>query len=263
MKKFLICITIVLSVLILGLFLYTLSLNSKIDTLNQTLAKVAVCDTKTMEELSGEQYKETFYLNQLNNSTTLIIGVIGVALVFAGFFSFKLIEEKFDVINQKYLDKESVFEKKMAELKDDGDLLKNEFKTHKNYFNYVKSKLDDALANIQLIQAEEEFKNERYHLYLIYVFSALDSYLSKYNYFLKFYGKEDEMLITVRNSIESELHLICFKLSIIKEIDFNRVENSEELVNNVSGNLISGIDSEEIKGYVLTILSLIKEKKLK
>lgn len=93
MRNFILgCITIILLIFIVYQKNENDILNSRIETLNVKVEK------KAISNISNEHFKEDFYLVQLSNSTTLILSVIGFSLVFAGLFSFKLIDDKFKIL---------------------------------------------------------------------------------------------------------------------------------------------------------------------
>ncbi|MBA9072591.1 hypothetical protein GGR22_000717 [Flavobacterium gossypii] len=102
MKYLVIVCFLVLSLFVVKQYDEINNLNSKIDSLSGRLEKSAICDTETLKELSKQQYKEDFYLNQLSNSTTLILSVIGFALVLAGVSSYFIIDEKLEIIKQNF-----------------------------------------------------------------------------------------------------------------------------------------------------------------
>ncbi|NRT13633.1 hypothetical protein [Flavobacterium sp. 14A] len=88
MKNLLLCLLVI--------FLYSFSSTeqNKIDSLSLRI-KSLESTIKNKPVLPTTDYKETFYLTQLNNSVTLILSVIGFALVFAGFSSYHFINERF------------------------------------------------------------------------------------------------------------------------------------------------------------------------
>lgn len=83
-----------LYLLIIFLCSFSLTGQNKIDSLSLRIKSLeAVIKSKPVTH--AKDYKETFYLTQLSNSVTLILGVIGFALVFAGFSSYHFINERF------------------------------------------------------------------------------------------------------------------------------------------------------------------------
>lgn len=95
MKNFIYLLIITLSYFVFVQHNEIETLNSKVNALDYKTDNIKNKDFPTVEP----DYKETFYLSQLNNSTTLILSVIGFALVIAGIFSFSVIDNKFKVFN--------------------------------------------------------------------------------------------------------------------------------------------------------------------
>lgn len=145
------------SVIILLLFsvLYQIdvsnNLHSRVDTLNSKFSKMSVCDEATMREFANQQYKEDFYLTQLGDSTTLILSVIGFALILAGLFSFKHIDEKFKNF-------ETIITSKIEENK---EMIKAQDDRINNFINSINEKEVKSSENFKSLRSEMlSFKND-------------------------------------------------------------------------------------------------------
>ena len=105
------------------------TLNSKVNALDYKTDNIKQKDFPTVE---GD-YKETFYLTQLSNSTNLVLSVIGFALVVAGIFSFSVIDNKFKVFN--------------SVVQSDFQGLVSKFNTHKTSVNTSVKEMTNDITN--------------------------------------------------------------------------------------------------------------------
>lgn len=102
----LIALASALSVFSIQTFLHNRSLVGEIKSMNEKLESLHLISTSkdalsVNREVLNLQFKEDFYLNQLNNSTTIILGSIGFVLALGGFLTFKSIDERLVLMEQK------------------------------------------------------------------------------------------------------------------------------------------------------------------
>lgn len=88
---------IIIALIILCFYLWNQSLiqDSRIDTLTKNLFDIASYNRPSLKEHTGTQFKEDFYLNQLNNSTSIIIAMITIITGLGAFLTYNNIQNTF------------------------------------------------------------------------------------------------------------------------------------------------------------------------
>ncbi|EKT4553275.1 hypothetical protein JE945_002468, partial [Flavobacterium psychrophilum] len=113
---------------------------NRFNILTKQIEKLAVCDPLTVGELSKQQFKEDYYIQQQSNDTTLILSVFAITVILFGFSSFALFESRINDHKNYYADKISEQDSKYSILKFHlDDLLKN-IASDKAYENLIKAK---------------------------------------------------------------------------------------------------------------------------
>lgn len=203
-KLFYLLIVVIFSLVIINQHNDIKTLNSKINALDYRIDNVNKKEIKTAQN----DYKENFYLTQLNNSTTLILSVIGFSLVFAGFFSFKLfddkvksidksIESKINSVNKSVIDFIKTIDGKTKKYEDD-------YKKIEHTIYDLKNDLDYEIVNLKYNEAKEAFSRKNLSGYIFY-----SLYSCKYSVeCIKYYRKTnsslaDSMLETMNSRIDN------------------------------------------------------------
>ena len=153
------------------------TLNSKINSLDYKTDNLKKKDFPTVEQ----DYKETFYLTQLSNSTTLVLSVIGFALILAGVSSYILIKERFEIFD--------------AQTKQKVDNVSSEIKS----LRISNNNTIDAFRNeisVKLSEYEKNYKDIEKHIYEIRNDLNYEISNSKYNQAKEFY---DDLLKLLNN----------------------------------------------------------------
>lgn len=139
------------------------NLTSKVNTLEY---KTNNLKNKSFSNVTTD-YKETFYLTQLSNSTTLILSVIGFSLVIAGLFSFSIIDTKFKVIKHSVDDDVNSLETRVNIIESSvntsiNSLRDNMTKYSEDYKNY-ESRHSDFEFRLNQSQAVENIDKSSYY----------------------------------------------------------------------------------------------------
>ncbi|EKT3964540.1 hypothetical protein AAIP55_002103 [Flavobacterium psychrophilum] len=184
------------------------SLNSQVNSLDYKIDNIKKKDFPTVEL----DYKETFYLAQLSNSTTLVLSVIGFALVIAGIFSFSIIDTKFKVINNT--------------IQNDMQGLKTEFNTLKSSVNTSVNSLTNEVTNYSENYKKYESRHNDFEFRLnfnqaneninkFYFYS--DKKSMEYAVYHSLYGLSDFTNCYFSNSVNSDLSFKKETLSTVRD----------------------------------------------
>lgn len=165
---------ITLSFILLTVFLLkqTQTQNSRIDTLNKNLFDIASYNRPSLKDHTGSQFKEDFYLAQLNNSTSLIITMITIIAVLAGFLSLKLFKNEFKIVEDNYLKASNKLEdanKKINKLDTEIDELKKEIAhiietTRNNSYNIFQVELSRIYRDFNYNHQNQNIASTTYSL---------------------------------------------------------------------------------------------------
>ena len=119
-----------------------------------------------------QDYKETFYLTQLSNSTTLVLSVIGFALILAGVSSYILIKERFEIFD--------------TQTKQKVDNVSSEIKSLRISNNNTIDAFRDEIS-VKLSEYEKNYKDIEKHIYEIRNDLNYEISNSEYNQAKEFY----------------------------------------------------------------------------
>jgi hypothetical protein len=229
------------------------TLNSKVNALDYKTDNIQ----KKIFPTTQPDYKETFYLTQLGNSTTLVLSVIGFALVIAGIFSFSVIDNKFKVFNSVVQSDFQGLISKFNTHKTSIDtsveeMANNIAKQSENYKKYkirhsdfeFRLNISQAYENIDKYTYYEDKGNKDYALY-----HALYSLSDFTNCYFSDSEKSDESLKSeIINTIIATLsNLIVYKeykISVdFKYLILENIKNVRRLNNNKIDSLLSKLHS--------------------
>lgn len=114
-------VTPILTVVLTIGFFYLLNQNNiqinRIDTLNKTLYDVAAHKHEIYKEIQKTQFKEDYYLNQLSNSTTLIMTMITLIVALGGLITFKSFTDKIKDLETNLQDQTTINQKLEGDIK--------------------------------------------------------------------------------------------------------------------------------------------------
>jgi hypothetical protein len=157
-------------------------------------------------------YKETFYLTQLNNSTTLVISVIGFALVIAGIFSFSIIDNKFKVFN--------------SVVQSDFQGLVRKFNAHKTSVDTSINKITNDVTKYGENYKKYESRHNDFEFKLDY--NQGNFYANLYNKYVD--EKNAEMSLYYALIAFSDFTNCCLRTSVKNDADF-KIEKVEYIKN--------------------------------
>lgn len=207
---------------------------NRFNTLAKQVEQLAVCAPLTVSELSKQQFKEDYYIQQQSNDTTLILSVFGIVVILFGFSSFALFESRVNEHKNYYSNKISEQDSK---------------------YSILKFHLDDLLKNIasdkayeNLIKAKEYYLKQNYDWYIYFSLEAVNNFSE---YFMLTDNQELKDF-TIENQI------IILK-DVVKNIEENNitVKNLEPTVTQKYITNILRFQNVEITNLVCKIKSVI------
>jgi hypothetical protein len=230
------------------------TLYSKINALDYKTDNIKKKEFPTVET----EYKETFYLTQLSNSTTLILSVIGFALVFAGISSYILIKERFEIFDAQTKQK---VDNVSSEIKSFRVSNNNTINTFRNEISVkltkyeakykeiehiiydLKNELNSEVSELKYKQSKKNYDEKNFFGFIFYGLLSLKYNVDVYSYNLK--NNNIDLLPLNLNIINSTIDVLIsdilkFYTSFGKET-LNKEQNSTvinllEIINSVKSN---------------------------
>lgn len=207
-------------------------LNSKVNSLDYKTDNIKKKDFPTVEP----DYKETFYLSQLSNSTTLILSVIGFALILAGISSYVLINDRFAL--EKTSTEQQIMESNHSQstFKNEISVKLSEYEENYKKYEIKHNDFEFRLTNFQANESINRFyynydKND-FEMALYYALNALSEFSKCYFIENKFndIGFKDGVFET----IDSTLDLLNKQNSFMVSIQFKKlIYNSMIVIRNI------------------------------
>lgn len=220
--------------------------SSRIDTVNKTLYDIAAHKPEIYKEIQQTQFKEDYYLNQLSNSTTLIMTMIAIIVTLGGFITYKTFDDK--VANSEEQLKKSIQkidklfinleeQKKELELRINNTLITSTLA----YFSLNALETSNKLTEIALlnnnINAEDKFNEQKLIELFIKILLTL-TYLNSLNKIV-FALEKNNPTIDLQETLESKTNLFTSTSSILKEVVktlqkitlLNKKEQTQKLCN--------------------------------
>ncbi len=213
-------------------------LSSRLDTLSVHLQKVAVRDSVTLSEISKQQFKEDYYIQQLDRDVTLLLFLISALFVIASILSFRVFEERIDRSTNEQRAKYVEQEVKYSELR---HMLLG-LKTKVSYDNY---KLNEG-------KALNSLSEKNLGLYVNDYIFALKN-LSDYYFWLK--SQDDDLQHMVKSTIVENLSEIQSNIE-----EYYPVKVPTDLILNSYMDDIRKIDDIEISRLLSKIQSLVESQ---
>lgn len=142
------------------------TLTTKVESLNNQIVRFANCETKTIEDLKHQQFKEDSYIRQQERDTTLILFIFSVLIASFGFFTFKLSSDEFAFFKDK--------------VKDD---INNQHTKYETVHNQLVETQTDFYSQIADYNEEKAKKYKSEHnelLYITYIMKALNNHTTCY-----------------------------------------------------------------------------------
>lgn len=217
------------------------TLNSKVNSLDYKTDNIAKKSFQTVEQ----DYKETFYLAQLNNSTTLVLSVIGFALILAGVSSYILIKERFEIFDaqteQKVNNVSSEIESFRISSNDTINTLRNEisvklseyennYKDIEKHIYEIKNDLNYEISNSKYNQAKEAYNDNNLYSFIFYSLISMSVNTDIYVY----YEEQNNNNLSDSNLdlIKSTLNLFLSDLSKLLKTnkDVITIEQQETII---------------------------------
>ena len=217
-------LSVIFSTIVLLMMYYVNNLEYKYETLKEANVRLISKLPLTDNQVKERQFKEEMYIRQQEKDTTLILSVIGFSLVFAGFLSFKLFDDKVKIINTSFESSiHSVNSRVDAFIERINSITSNYEKNYKNIEHTIyelKNDFDYELVTLKQNEAKEAFSNQNLNGYIFY---SLYSYRfsTKCILYYRTIGSNlsESMLTFMNNKIES------FRLDLISILNFNNDEN--------------------------------------
>ena len=231
------CLTLLLLILIIIISFLCSKINSdtnRFNNLEKQIEKLAVCDPLTVSELSKQQFKEDYYIQQQSNDTTLILSVFAVTVIIFGFSSFALFDSRVNEHKNYYAEK---------------------IKEQDSKYSILKFHLDDLLKNVasdkahdNLVKAKEYYLKQNYDWYIYFSLEAVNNFSE---YFMLTDNQELKDF-TIENQITT-------LKDVVKNIEENKimVKNLEPTVTQKYITNILRFQNVEITNLVCKIKSVI------
>lgn len=177
---------------------------NRFNTLSKQIEKTSVCDVVTMQELSKQQFKEDYYINQQSNDTTLVLTVFGVTVVFFGLFSYALFESRINEHKNYYANKIEEQDRKYSVYKTHLDDLLKSIASDKGYENKIK--------------ANESYVKNEYDWFIYYTFEAVSDFSDYFVIVKKEQFSEELQSLIITNQI-TFLQDVLIKIEGIQDIN--------------------------------------------
>lgn len=215
------------------------TLNSKVNALDYKTDNIKKKDFPTVEP----DYKETFYLSQLSNSTTLVLSVIGFALVIAGIFSFSVIDNKFKVFNsvvqsdfqglvRKFNTHKTSVDTSIEKMTIDITKYGENYKMYESRHNDFEFRLTNFQANESINRFFYNYDKNDFEMALYYALNALSDFSKCY--FIENKFNDAGFKDGVFESMNSTLDLLNNQKSFIMSVQFKKViYNSMIIIRNI------------------------------
>ena len=237
-------------------------------------------DNINKKEFSSVQNdsKESFYLTQLSNSTTLILSVIGFALVLASISSFFIIRERFEIFDSSTNQKITTINNTIKTFKDVINTDVNTFKTeiknqiveynkkHKDVEHSILELKNDLNFEASVIKSNEANKALSYGDFENFLFYSLysNNYKKKCLSHYKENDKNGTLHVSLLESINSNLEytLTTLKSSPNFEENGNKIfinSDSENVMMMI--NSINKLEDENIFKTLSSIYNILEFKK--
>ena len=213
------------------------TLNSKINSLDYKTDNLKKKDFPTVEQ----DYKETFYLTQLSNSTTLVLSVIGFALILAGVSSYILIKERFEIFDAQTKQKVDNVSSEIKSLRISNnntiDAFRNEISVklseyEKNYKDIekhiyeIRNDLNYEISNSKYNQAKEFYDDNKIYPFIFYSLLGMSVNTDIHTY----YNEQDNSVLMESNLdlIKSTLDLFLSDLSKLLKTNTDIITTEEQ-----------------------------------
>ena len=213
--------------------------NNRFNTLSKQIENISICDESTIQQLSKQQFKEDYFINQQNKDTTLILTVFGVTVVFFGFFSYSLFESRINEHKKHYSSKIEEQDRKYGTLKFHFESLLIDITSKEGYENAYKS--------------NESLFNEDYGWYVYYILASV-KYFSDYYEILKKRKGSKNLKSTI---YDIQVKRLNDALSEVSEINSIPNLNSELIQSYIKD--IQRFDSTEINDLAFKLYSCLSE----
>ncbi|MBC8884440.1 hypothetical protein H9X57_16885 [Flavobacterium piscinae] len=234
-------LTIAFSLLLLFMYYRVSNLEHKYETLKEANVRLKSNLPLTDAQIKERQFKEEMYIRQQEKDTTLILSVIGFSLVFAGFLSFKLFDDRVKIINTSFESSIHTVNSRIDAFIETINSITTNYET--NYKNIehtiydLKNDFDYELVTLKQNEAKQALSNQNLNGYIFYSLYSYRFSAKCILYYRRIGSNLSENLLAfMNNSIES------FRLDLISILSF---DNTEKI-------LLSVKDKE-------TIVNLIKE----
>lgn len=230
--NFLLSLVIIVALCIL--FNSILDTNKRIDILNNNLVDITVCNEQVIEKISNQSYKEELYLNQLSNSTTLVLSVIGFAIVIGGIFSYVNLNERFKSQDES----STVFRASIEKLVKRNSKNTEKYKTDSEKIEHglleLKNKLDFQIFHIDEEKSRDRLDKKEYAMGVFYMLSSL-KHLSDFMIYIKEERTNDyDVCLTTLNLMLKSFLSEAEKLEKIKSEDYFNNETIIELIEDIN-----------------------------
>lgn len=247
-------------------------LNSKVSALDYKLDNVNKKQFPTVQNND----KESFYLTQLSNSTTLILSVIGFSLVLAGISSFIIIKERFEIFDTSTKQKinnvrqeievfrtsnTNIINTYKAEINDKIHKYETEYEKIKHTIYYLKNDLDYELVTLKNNEAKEAFSRQDLNGYVFYVLLSSRYSVDCIKYYRSIKSNLAESMLDMMNN-----KLVTAKLDLDSLLKFNQIQkhslpekDKESVINLIKSiNDVSDTKTFEILSSIFNTLSFDK-----
>jgi outer membrane murein-binding lipoprotein Lpp len=238
------------------------TLNSKINALDYKTDNLKKKDFPTVEQ----DYKETFYLTQLSNSTTLVLSVIGFALILAGVSSYILIKERFEIFDAQTKQKVDNVSSEIKSLRISNnntiDAFRNEisvklseyeksYKDIEKHIYEIRNDLNYEISNSKYNQAKEYYNENKIYPFVFYSLLGISVNTDIY----KYYNEQNNKMLA-----QSNLDLIKSTLDLFLRDLLNLLDkNTETITIEQKGTIIRLIENinNTNDNYVFDTLSKV------
>lgn len=223
-------VTPILTVILVIGFFYILNQNciqaNRIDTLNKTLYDVAAHKHEIYKEIQQTQFKEDYYLNQLSNSTSLIMTMIAIVVTLGGFITYKSFNDK---------------------VKNSEEKLENQIRKSSEIEELLKTQLDES------IKSAAEIKNTYNKFIISNIYESQKIIMGKLIKFheTKTISRHDiYFMVNAFNKIVESYYILTF----------NTINNAEKTNNNNNNNNLKTIKLNRITSHTLKFFEKTKPR---
>lgn len=240
-------------------------LDYKVDNINKNKFQTAIINDK-----------ESFYLTQLSNSTTLILSVIGFSLVLAGISSFLIIKERFEIFDASTKQKivnisrelelfrdsnSNIIDTHKAEINNQIHKYETDYENIKHNIYGLKNDLSYELITIKYNEGKDAFSKQDLYGYIFYTLLSLKYSVDCSNYYKSIGSNLSDSIIDIMNN-----RLFSMKLDLESLLKYDNIQkhslfkkDKESIINLIKNiNTLNNDKTFELLSSIFNTLSFDK-----